>query len=59
MDPYLLIGKHVIVVIYVDDVLFWSSDEKYIYELGTKLPEEQVNLEEESDAAGFLGVDLI
>ena len=57
LDPCLFIGKHVMLVIYVDGVLYWSSDEKYIYELGTKLCEEQVDLEEESDAAGFLGVD--
>ena len=59
LDPCLFVGAHVIVVCYVDDVLFWSKDEKYIYELGTKLREAEVDLEEESDAAGFLGVDLV
>ena len=59
LDPCLFIGTHVIVVTYVDDVLFWSDDEKHIYDLGTKLREANVDLEEESDAAGFLGVDLV
>lgn len=59
LDPCLFIGTNVIVVTYVDDVLFWSTDEKYIYELGSKLREAGVDLEEESDAAGFLGVDLV
>jgi hypothetical protein len=59
LDPCLFIGAHVIVVTYVDDVLFWSNDEKHIYDLGTKLREANVDLEEESDAAGFLGVDLV
>ena len=36
-----------IVVTYVDDVLFWSVDEKYIYELGSKLREAGVDLEKE------------
>ena len=59
MDPCLFIGTHVIDITYVDDVLFWSRDEKYIYELGTKLREAKVDLEKESDAAGFLGFDLV
>ena len=59
LDPCLFIGTHVIVVTYVDDVLFWSNDEKHIYELGTKLRKAQVDLEKDSDAAGFLGVDLV
>ena len=59
LDPCLFIGTHVIVVTYVDDVLFWSNDEKHIYDLGTELRKANVDLEEESDAAGFLGVDLV
>ena len=43
---------------YVDDILMWSTHEKHIYELGTKLREQGVDLEEEDDAAGFLGVKL-
>lgn len=59
IDPCLFVGPKVIVVMYVDDILFWSTDEKHIYDLGMQLREAQVDLEEESDAAGFLGVDLV
>ena len=53
-DPCLFIGSKVILVMYVDDILMWSIHEKHIYELGTKLCEQGVDLEEEDDAAGFL-----
>ena len=43
---------------YVDDLLFWSPKEEYIYEFGECLCAEEVELEEEGDAAGFLGVQL-
>jgi len=36
----------------------WSTDEKHIFELGNRLRAEGVELEEEDDAAGFLGVKL-
>lgn len=58
LDPCLFIGDRVICIIYVDDLLFWSPKEEYIYELGRKLRDEGVELEEEGDAAGFLGVQL-
>ena len=57
-DPCLFIGERVICVFYVDDVLMWSKDETYIYELSEKLRALGVELEEEGDAAGFLGVQL-
>ncbi len=43
---------------YVDDLLFWSPKEEYIYEFGERLHAEEVELEEEGNAAGFLGVQL-
>ena len=43
---------------YVDNILMWSTDEAYIYHLGGLLRAEGVELEEEVDAAGFLGVKL-
>ena len=36
----------------------WSPKEEYIYEVGQNLRDQGVELEEEGDAAGFLGVDL-
>ena len=58
LDPCLFIGKTVIVVIYVDVILMWSPKEDLIFELGNKLRKEGVELKEEDDAAGFLGVKL-
>jgi hypothetical protein len=42
----------------VDDFLFWAKDEKDISELAMRLCEEEMDLEQEDDAAGFLGVRL-
>ena len=57
-DPCLFVGDRVICICYVDDLLFWSRDEKYITELAMQLRELGVDLEQEDDAAGFLGVRL-
>jgi hypothetical protein len=58
LDPCLFIGSCVICIVYVDDLLFWSPKEEYIYEFGERLHAEEVELKEEGDAAGFLGVQL-
>ena len=58
MDPCLFIGKKVMTIIYVDDILFWSVDVNDIHEKEMKLREQGVDLEQEDDAAGFLGVTL-
>ncbi len=58
LDPCLFIGSRVICIVYVDDLLFWSPKEEYIYEFSEHLCAEEVELEEEGDAAGFLGVQL-
>ena len=58
LDPCLFVSDQVICICYVDDILFWSADEAYITELGIKLRKEGLLLEEEDDAAGFLGVTL-
>jgi hypothetical protein len=42
----------------VDDLLFWSQDEQHIHDLAVKLQEAGVDLKQEDDAAGFLGVRL-
>jgi hypothetical protein len=57
-DPCLFVEDKVIAIWYVDDGLFWAKDEKYIHELAMKLREAGVDLEEEEDAAGFLGVRI-
>ena len=57
-DPCLFIGERVVAVAFVDDILFWATDEAYINELGSKLREQGLLLEQEDDAAGFLGVTM-
>ena len=57
-DPCMFVGDRVIAVAFVDDILFWSTDDKYIQALGAKLREQGLLLEEEDDAAGFLGVTM-
>ena len=39
-------------------MLFWSHKEESIIELAEQLRAEEIELEEEGDAAGFLGVQL-
>jgi hypothetical protein len=58
LDSCLSIGSPVICIVYVADLLFWSPNEEYIYKFGERLHAEEVELEEESDAAGFLVVQL-
>ena len=57
-DPCLFIGDTCIAVIFVDDVLLWSTKEEHIMKVGLDLRAEGVDLEEEDDAAGYLGVKL-
>ena len=45
-------------VMYVDDILMWSTSEEHTHKLGAQLRNKGVELEEEDDAAGFLGVKL-
>ncbi len=47
-----------ICVVYVDDLIFWSKDVPLINEDAMVLRKLGVNLEQEDNAAGFLGVTL-
>ena len=58
MYPCLFIGDKVMAIIYIDDILFWSFDENNIHDLAMNLRLQGVDLEQEDDAAGFLGVTL-
>ena len=58
LDPCLFVSDTVIAVMYVDDILMWSTHEDHIYALGELLQAEGVDLNEEDDAAGFLDVKL-
>ena len=57
-DPCLFIGAKVMCICYVDDLIFWALDESDINELADQLISAGVSLEQESDAAGFLGVRM-
>ncbi len=57
-DPYLFVGTQVICVVYIDDLIFWSKDTLSINDSAIQLCELGVDLEQEDDAAGFLGVTL-
>jgi len=58
LDPCLFIGEKVICICYVDDLIFWAMDEAGIDTLANQLIAAGVSLEQESDAAGFLGVRI-
>jgi hypothetical protein len=58
IDPCLFIGPQVVALCYVDDILFFAKDEKYIDSVMLKLRDTGLMLEKESSAAGFLGVQM-
>ena len=58
LDPCLFIGDTVIVVMYVHDLLMWSTEDTHMIDLGQLLNKAGVDIEEENDAAGFIGVKL-
>ena len=58
LDPCLFVSQKVVAITWVDDILFWAKDEKDIHKLAMNLRGVGVDLEEEEDAAGFLGVTL-
>ena len=58
LDPCLFIGKKVICICYVDDLIFWAMDEADIDTLANQLIGAGVSLDQEIDATGFLGVRM-
>jgi hypothetical protein len=57
-DPCLFVGPDVMCIVYVDDLIFWSRDVANIDRVAMELCKLGVLLEQEDDAAGFLGVKL-
>eukprot|EP00956_Cyclotella_meneghiniana_P016664 scaffold26464_cov80-Cyclotella_meneghiniana.AAC.2 len=57
-DPCLFIGKEVIVIVYMDDLLIYSKTRDPIVNLIEKLQHDGIKLREEGEAEGFLGVDI-
>ena len=58
VDPCLFMSDKVILLVYVDDTLLFSPKKEWIDEVINKLRAEDVDLEEEDDVAGFLGVHI-
>ena len=58
LDPCLFIGERCIAISYVDDILFWATSDQDINNVATALRGVGVDLEQEEDAAGFLGVRI-
>ena len=58
-DPCLFLSEKVICLVYVDDTLFYARNVKDIDEIIIKLRDQyNMELEEENDVAGFLGVHI-
>jgi hypothetical protein len=57
-DPCLFVGPNVMYIVYVDDLIFWSHGVANIDKVGMELCKLGVALEQEDDAAGFLGVKM-
>jgi len=57
-DPCLFIGPEVMCIVYVNDLNFWSRDVAKIDKVGMELCKLGVVLEQEDNAAGFLGVSM-
>ena len=58
VDPCLFISDKVICVSYVDDLLYYAEDAEEITKVIKMMQERGVQLEEEDDVAGFLGVQI-
>ena len=58
LDPCIFIGDKVICIVYFDDLIFWAKDKSNIRDLEIKIYDLGVDLEQEGDSAGFMGVNL-
>ena len=56
--PCLFVGTKVMCICYVDDLIFWARDTADIDDVANMLINIGVDLEEEDDAAGFLGIRM-
>ena len=57
-DPCLFVGKDVIIVVYVDDILFFAREDSQITTIIEQLKARGVAIRREGSAEGFLGVDI-
>ena len=54
----IFVRERILCILYVDDIIFWVRNAYYIHDLEMELKELGVDLEQEDDADGFLGVTL-
>lgn len=57
-DPCLFIGKSIVIVVYVDDLLMFAKDESEFDRLISALKDAGIAIRREGTAEGFLGVDV-
>ena len=57
-DPCIFIGTKIMCICYLDHLIFWALDKSDINGLANQLITSGVSLEQESDAARFLGVRM-
>jgi hypothetical protein len=57
-DPCLFIGKDIVVIVYVDDLLLYARDDSTIDNLIAKLKKDKIWIRKEASTEGFLGVDI-
>lgn len=55
-DPCFFVGKKVIAIVYVDDILFFSKEDSEIEQVIKNLQNRDVQIRREGSAEGFLGV---
>jgi hypothetical protein len=57
-DPCLFVSDKVIALVYVDDTLLYARDMQDIDDVISGIRKQGMDLEEESDVAGFLGISI-
>ena len=58
VDPRLFMSDKVIVLVYVDDTLFYSPRKEWIDEVIQQIKQQELELQIEDSIAGFLGVHI-
>ncbi len=58
-DPCLFMNTHMIVIVYVDDLLIFAKTDALIDSFITSLQQEEICLHKEGTAEGYLGVNIL
>ena len=57
-DLWLFVGEKAMCIVYVDAIIFWSKNEQDIHDIAMNLRSVGVDLEQEDDTSGLLGVTM-